>query len=32
VASSSHISVARWAYDYVYQTVGYLRAVLQPGC
>ena len=32
VASSPHISAARWAFEYVYQTVGYLWAVLQPGC
>src|SRR5271166_444163 len=32
VASPAHISVARWAFEYVYQTVGYLRAALQPGC
>ena len=32
VASPTHISVARWAFEYVYQTVGYLRAALQPGC
>lgn len=32
VASPAHISVAKWASEYVYQTVGYLRAVLQPGC
>jgi uncharacterized SAM-binding protein YcdF (DUF218 family) len=32
VASPAHISVPIWAYQYVYQTVGYLRAALQPGC
>jgi hypothetical protein len=32
VASPAHISVLSWAYQYVYQTAGYLRAVLQPGC
>ena|SRR5271167_1458416 len=32
VASPAHISVARWAFEYVYQTVGYVRAALQPGC
>ena len=32
VASPAHISVARWAFEYVYQTAGYLRAALQPGC
>jgi len=26
------ISVVRWAYEYVYQTAGYLRAVAQSGC
>jgi uncharacterized SAM-binding protein YcdF (DUF218 family) len=32
VASSPDISVFRWAYEYVYQTAGYLRALLQPDC
>ena len=32
VASPTHISVPRWAFEYVYQTAGYLRAVVQPGC
>lgn len=32
VASPSRISPQRWALEYVYQTAGYLRAVLQPGC
>ena len=32
VASPAHISVPRWAFEYVYQTAGYLRAGLQPGC
>ena len=32
VASPAHISVPRWAFEYVYQTAGYLRAALQPGC
>ena len=32
VASPAHISVPRWAFEYVYQTMGYLRAALQPGC
>jgi uncharacterized SAM-binding protein YcdF (DUF218 family) len=32
VASPEHISMSRWAFEYVYQTVGYLRAALQPGC
>lgn len=32
VASPAHISALRWAFEYVYQTAGYARAVLQPGC
>jgi len=32
VASPARISVPRWAFEYVYQTAGYARAVLQPGC
>jgi uncharacterized SAM-binding protein YcdF (DUF218 family) len=32
VASPAHISVPRWAFEYVYQTAGYARAVLEPGC
>ena len=32
VASPAQMSVARWAFEYVYQTVGYLRAALQPDC
>jgi hypothetical protein len=32
VASPAHISIPRWAFEYVYQTLGYVRAVLQPGC
>jgi uncharacterized SAM-binding protein YcdF (DUF218 family) len=32
VASPDHISALRWPFEYVYQTVGYLRAALQPGC
>jgi hypothetical protein len=32
VASPARISVLRWAFEYVYQTVGYVRAALQPGC
>jgi hypothetical protein len=32
VASPAHISLPRWAFEYVYQTTGYVRAVLQPGC
>ena len=32
VASPAHISLLSWAYQYVYQTAGYLRAALQPEC
>ena len=32
VASPAHINVPRWAFEYVYQTAGYSRAALQPGC
>jgi hypothetical protein len=32
VASPAHISVLRWAFEDVYQSAGYARAVLQPGC
>jgi uncharacterized SAM-binding protein YcdF (DUF218 family) len=32
VASPAHISELRWAYEYLYQTAGYARTVLQPGC
>ena len=32
VASPAHISAARWAFQYLYQTAGYVRAALQPGC
>jgi uncharacterized SAM-binding protein YcdF (DUF218 family) len=32
VASPARVSAARWAFEYVYQTVGYVRAVLQPSC
>jgi uncharacterized SAM-binding protein YcdF (DUF218 family) len=32
VASPADISVPRWAFQYVYQTAGFVRAVLQPGC
>jgi uncharacterized SAM-binding protein YcdF (DUF218 family) len=32
VASPADLSVPRWAYEYVYQTAGYLRTVLQPDC
>jgi uncharacterized SAM-binding protein YcdF (DUF218 family) len=32
VESPSDLSVPRWAFEYAYQTAGYVRAVLQPGC
>ncbi|MGW0042435.1 YdcF family protein [Rhodococcus sp. NPDC003348] len=32
VASPGEISSPRWFYEYAYQSVGYLKAVLQPGC
>jgi uncharacterized SAM-binding protein YcdF (DUF218 family) len=32
VASPARMSVVRWTFEYVYQTAGYVRAVLQPGC
>jgi uncharacterized SAM-binding protein YcdF (DUF218 family) len=32
VASPDHISAPRWVFEYVYQTAGYVRAALQPGC
>jgi uncharacterized SAM-binding protein YcdF (DUF218 family) len=32
VASPADLSAARWTFEYVYQTFGYIRAVLQPGC
>lgn len=32
VALPVHLSVFEWAFHYVYQTAGYARAVLQPGC
>lgn len=32
VASPAEISAPRWAFEYVYQTAGYLRAALQPRC
>lgn len=31
-ASPAHISPARWAYEYFYQTAGYVRAALHSGC
>ncbi len=32
VANPTHITGRRWVYEYFYQTAGYVRAVLQPGC
>jgi hypothetical protein len=32
VPSPADISPARWAFEYVYQSIGYVRAVLEPGC
>lgn len=32
VADPGHISIPRWAFQYVYQSVGYVRSWLQPGC
>lgn len=32
VASPADISVPGWAFEYLYQTAGYAREVLQPGC
>ena len=32
VASPTHISLLDWPVEYVYQTAGYVRAALQPGC
>lgn len=32
VASPTDISPARWGFEYLYQTAGYTRAILQPGC
>jgi uncharacterized SAM-binding protein YcdF (DUF218 family) len=32
VASPARISAPRWAFQYIYQTAGYVRALLQPGC
>jgi hypothetical protein len=31
-ASPPRPSLARWAYEYAYQTVGYVKAALQPAC
>jgi uncharacterized SAM-binding protein YcdF (DUF218 family) len=32
VAIPARLSVFIWAFHYVYQTAGYVRAMLQPGC
>ncbi len=32
VDSPARLSVPRWAFEYAYQSAGYARAVLQPGC
>lgn len=32
VESPAHLSVPGWGYQYIYQTAGYTRAVLEPGC
>lgn len=32
VASPAHISAPRWAFEYVYQTAGYVRAAIDRGC
>jgi hypothetical protein len=32
VASPARVSVSRWAFEYVYQTAGYIRAALQRSC
>lgn len=32
VASPARVSPVRWTFEYVYQTAGYLRAALRPGC
>jgi hypothetical protein len=32
VASPPQPSATRWAYEYAYQTVGYLKAALDPAC
>ena len=31
-ASPPQLSLARWAYEYAYQTAGYLKAALKPAC
>ena len=32
VETPAHLSALGWVYQYVYQTAGYARAVLEPGC
>jgi len=32
VASPAQLSVPKWAFQYAYQTAGYVRAVSEPGC
>lgn len=32
VESPAKISIARWAYEYVYQTAGYLKALVNNEC
>lgn len=32
VESPEHLSMLEWAHQYVYQTAGYAREVLEPGC
>jgi uncharacterized SAM-binding protein YcdF (DUF218 family) len=32
VASPARVPVTRWAFEYVYQTAGYMRAVVEPSC
>jgi hypothetical protein len=32
VANPEQLSVGRWGLEYVYQTVGYMRGVLESGC
>jgi hypothetical protein len=32
VAITVHLSIFEWPFHSGYQTVGYVRAVLQPGC
>jgi hypothetical protein len=31
-ASPAHVSPLGWAFEYIHQTAGYVRAVLEPGC